>query len=221
MTATDQVTNNVGKFFHSYAADFDSLYGHSKRRSSIGKWLDRKLRKTMFLRFEEALKNTAKPEVKTVLDVGCGPGRYLVEFKLQGKQATGLDMADGMIKIAQEVTDKVEGSGSVDFVESDYLSFTPDKKYDAACLMGFFDYIEKPEDIINKLKKDISKEFYASFPQADEPLSIQRRVRYKMRNCPLWLYTRKDVETILNNCGLQGKYEIKDFGRDYYVKVAF
>lgn len=221
MQATDQVTNNVGKFFHNYAADFDSLYGHTERRSPIGKWLDRKLRKTMFLRFEEALKNTAKPEIKSVLDVGCGPGRYLVEFKLQGKEATGIDMAGGMLAIAKNVTNKVKGPGTVEFIESDYLSFNPGKQYDAACLMGFFDYIEKPEEIINKLKKDISKEFYASFPQADEPLSLQRRVRYKMRNCPLWLYTRQDVETILNNCGLQGKYEIKDFGRDYYVKVTF
>lgn len=216
----DKVTSDVKKFFHGYAADFDSIYGHTQNRSAFGKWVDKNFRETMFLRFEEALKNTSKPEIKSVLDVGCGPGRYIVEFLLQGKEVCGLDMAEGMIDIAKKVVGQVEHEGSVHWVVGDYMSHQFDRQYDAACLMGFFDYIEKPEEIIEKLKKDVSKEFYCSFPIAGGFMGWQREVRYKMRNCPLWMYTKTDVQRIFDNCGLQGKYEIIDFGRDYFVKVT-
>ena len=201
----DKVTSDVQKFFHGYAADFDSIYGHTETRSGFGKWVDKNFRQTMFLRFEETLKNTAKDEIKTVLDVGCGPGRYIVEFLLQGKDVTGLDMAEGMIEIAKKVASKVEYAGNLDFIVSDYMGAELGKQYDAACLMGFFDYIEHPEEIVNKLKKDISKEFYMSFPIAGGLVGWQRQVRYKMRNCPLWMYTKADVIRIMDNCGLQGK----------------
>ena len=217
---TDKVTSDVQKFFHGYAADFDSIYGHTETRSSFGKWVDKNFRQTMFLRFEETLKNTAKDEIKSVLDVGCGPGRYIVEFLLQGKDVTGLDMAEGMIGIAKQVSEKVEFTGNLDFIVSDYMSAKFDRQYDAACLMGFFDYIEHPEEIVNKLKEDVSKEFYMSFPIAGGLVGWQREVRYKMRNCPLWMYKKSDVFRIMDNCGLQGKYEILDFGRDYFVKAT-
>jgi SAM-dependent methyltransferase len=216
----DQVSSDVKKFFHGYAADFDSIYGHTETRSAFGKWVDKNFRQTMFLRFEEVLKNTGKDEIKTVLDVGCGPGRYIVEFLLQGKDVTGLDLADGMVQIAKKVADGIDYSGKLDFVVSGYMEHEFAKQYDAACLMGFFDYIEKPEDIVNKLKKDVSKEFYMSFPIAGGLIGWQREVRYKMRNCPLYMYTKADVIQIMDNCGLQGKYEILDFGRDYFVKVT-
>ena len=125
-----------------------------------------------------------------------------------------------MIGIAKQVSEKVEYTGNLDFIVSDYMSAKFDRQYYAACLMGFFDYIEHPEEIVNKLKEDVSKEFYMSFPIAGGLVGWQREVRYKMRNCPLWMYKKSDVIRIMDNCGLQGKYEILDFGRDYFVKAT-
>ncbi|MGL4597957.1 MAG: class I SAM-dependent DNA methyltransferase [Bacteroidia bacterium] len=212
-------TSQVKDFFHGYAGGFDSIYGHNEKRSAFGKWVDKKFRQTMFLRFQETLKNTKRDEIKSVLDVGCGPGRYIMEFLLQGKEVLGIDLAQGMLDIAEQEIKKINHKGSYKLMASDYLEAKLDKKYDAACLMGFFDYIEKPEAIFEKLKEDVNKEIYASFPHDTGLMAMQRKFRYKMRNCPLYYYTLEDVKRIMKNTGLEN-YEIIDFKRDYFVKVT-
>lgn len=206
----------VHDFFDGYASRFDSLYGHSGRRGPVGRFLDQTLRKTMFLRFREVLKNTANPSIQSVLDIGCGPGHYCQEFLRQGKTVVGLDIAAGMLKIAAQLTGD---SPCISYVKASYLEHVFGQKFDAACLMGFFDYIEDPVAIFEKLKQDVTKEIYASFPSSGGFLAMQRRVRYWMRSCPLYLYSREDVEAIMNKVGLT-RYEILDFGRDYFVKVT-
>ena len=212
-------TVNVKTFFHHYASDFDAIYGHTGKRSMTGKWVDKNFRKSMFLRFKETLKNTANEEIKSVLDIGCGPGRYIVEFLQQGNEVVGLDIAEGMIELAKQVVNDISYNGSVDFVVSSYLEHHFERKFDAACLMGFFDYIESPEDIFNKLKQEINKEIYVSFPVAGGLIAWQRKIRYKLMDCPLYFYRKKDIDRIMKNTSLEEKYEITDLGRDYFVKV--
>lgn len=214
----DQKTTQVKDFFHSYAGGFDSIYGHNEGRSAFGKWVDKTFRQTMFLRFEETLKNTANPEIKKVLDVGCGPGRYVVEFLLQGKEVTALDIASGMVDLAKKQVAQVEHSGKVNWVVADYMEHNFTEKHDAAVLNGFFDYIEHPEPLFEKLKGDITKEIYASFPHDTGLMAMQRKFRYKLRNCPMWYYTLDRIEGMLKNVGLTN-YEVVDFKRDYFVKI--
>src|SRR5205814_9741010 len=135
----------VHDFFDGYAAQFDSLYGHSGRRGGMGRFLDQKLRKTMFLRFREVLKNTAQPRIHSVLDVGCGPGHYCEEFLKQGKTVVGLDIAEGMLAIAAERTGE---SPRLSYVRANYMEHSFDRPFDAACLMGLFDYIEDPMPVL-------------------------------------------------------------------------
>lgn len=208
----------VESFFDGYAADFDGIYGHSGRRGRLGRLVDRALRKTMFLRFQEVLKNTADERIRSILDIGCGPGHYCAEFLRQGKTVVGLDLAEGMLTLAQQAADAARRPGQVSFIKADYLRHEFEQKFDAACLMGFFDYIERPKDVLEKLRRDVSKEIYASFPRSSGVLALQRRFRYWLRDCPLYLYSREEVEAILESCGLK-RYELKDFGRDYFVKV--
>jgi len=215
-------TKEVKDFFHGYASDFDSIYGHEEKRGFLGKWIDRNTRQTMFKRFEKTLEHTASPEIKSVMDVGCGGGRYVVEFLKQGKEVLGLDLAQGMLDIAEKrVAEFGFENPKVEWVFSGYMEYEPTKKYDAACMMGFFDYIADPLPLLKKLERDIDKEIYGSFPKSEHWLAGQRRIRYKMRNCPLYLYSRKDLEKLLKDAGWEGKYEIHDFTRDLFVRVDF
>ena len=76
ITDQDRVQSN----FESYARTFDEIYGSSEKKSIITHSLDKWLRKSMFLRFRETLKNINHPGIHSVLDVGCGSGRYCAEF---------------------------------------------------------------------------------------------------------------------------------------------
>jgi 2-polyprenyl-3-methyl-5-hydroxy-6-metoxy-1,4-benzoquinol methylase len=218
-TVLQNEAQDVKKFFHGYAADFDSIYGHAKQRSAFDKLMDKLFRQSMLLRFNETLENSKNPGIQTILDVGCGSGVYDVEFLKQGKTVLGVDMAEGMIEIAKKRTAAYAGSGKISFVLADYMEYTFNQKYDAAVLMGVFDYVKEPVAMLKKLQNDVSKEIYASFPKSGGFLTWQRKLRYNMRHCPLYFYSKKSLVDILDEAGLQGKYTIKDLGRDFFVKV--
>jgi ubiquinone/menaquinone biosynthesis C-methylase UbiE len=218
-TATSEV-QDVKNFFHGYAADFDSIYGHSKTRGGFDKLMDKFFRKSMLLRFNETLKETAKPSIQTILDVGCGSGVYCVEFLKQGKTVVGLDIAEGMLEIARKKTAEFKDTGRISFVLAGYMDHKFSQKFDAAVLMGFFDYIKDPVDLIKKLQQDVTKELYMSFPKKGGLLTWQRKVRYNMRHCPLYFYSKSSLAKILDESGLKGKYEIRDLGRDFFVKAT-
>jgi len=211
---------DVKKFFHGYASDFDSIYGHTTTRGSFDKLMDKLFRRSMLLRFNETLLETAKPSIHAILDVGCGSGVYCVEFLKQGKEVVGLDIAEGMLEIAKQKTSDYRDSGKISFILSGYMEYEFQRKFDAAVLMGFFDYIKEPVELIKKLKKDVTKEIYMSFPKKGGFLTWQRKLRYNMRNCPLYFYSKKSLTNILDQAGLQNKYTIKDLGRDFFVRVV-
>ena len=84
--ASSSSTRAVGQFFDIYAKNFDAIYGHTGHRSALGRCVDRAFRQVMVRRFEETLRQTEKPAIHSVLDIGCGPGRYTAAFALQGKK---------------------------------------------------------------------------------------------------------------------------------------
>ena len=92
-------------------------------------------------RFETTLQHTNRDDIQSVLDVGCGSGRYVFAFAKQGKTVVGVDMAKGMLELAQNAVDEAGLSTRVTLCEGDYLNVSLSQKFDAACLMGFFDYI--------------------------------------------------------------------------------
>ena len=121
----------VKDFFHSYAADFDAIYGRTSKTGFLGRSIDRMFRQVMFKRMVETLENTSKENIQSVLDVGCGPGRYTVEFLKQGKKVVALDMAQGMIEIAKSAVKEAEITDNIEFVVNDYLQSKFDEKFDA------------------------------------------------------------------------------------------
>jgi 2-polyprenyl-3-methyl-5-hydroxy-6-metoxy-1,4-benzoquinol methylase len=212
-------TKEVETFFHGYAADFDSIYGHTKQRSAGDKILDKYFRRSMRLRYNLVLDYAGSTNIKTILDVGCGGGVYCEALLNIGKTVTGLDIAEGMLQLATQKTKKFAAQGRINYIHSGYLEYNFDEKFDAAVLVGFFDYIKTPLDIFKKLNNDISKELLMSFPKAGGILGWQRKVRYKMRNCPLYYYSKTDLEALLVKAGWQNKAEIIDIDRDFFVRV--
>ena len=215
--AISSSTRTVGQFFDVYAKNFDAIYGHTEHRGALGRWVDRAFRQVMVRRFEETLRQTEKQAIHSVLDIGCGPGRYTAAFALQGKEVVGIDIAEEMLKIAQDNIDAY--NVTADLILGDYLSVRFDRVFDVACLMGFFDYIEDPVPVLKKLGTEVTGEFYASFPKSGGFLAWQRHIRYRLRRCPLWLYSKREVEDALIASGFANCYEIRDFGRDWYVVV--
>ncbi|MES1181344.1 MAG: hypothetical protein ABUL44_00970, partial [Flavobacterium sp.] len=122
--------------------------------------------------------------------------------------------------LAKNKTQQFIDQGKASYVHSGYLEHQFNQQFDAGILVGFFDYIKTPLDVLEKLKKDVSKELYMSFPKSGGFLAWQRKIRYEARNCPLYYYSKADLEALLARAGWKDKAEIIDIDRDFFVRVT-
>ena len=93
--------NISGQFFDSFAVKFDTFY--DEQRGPIMRWIDRKFRSDIFIRFEFSFERLAALKGMSVLDIGCGSGPYLLEAVTRdATQVTGIDPARKMLELAKQ-----------------------------------------------------------------------------------------------------------------------
>jgi len=170
-------------------------------------------------RFDRTLAESSKESIKSVLDVGCGPGHFVIKFLEQNKKVTALDIAPSMLDITKKRVDKLFPDSDVQYILDDYANYEFSETFDAACVMGFFDYVEDPVKVLKKLLKDINKEIYISIPGNKGLLAFQRKIRYNLRNCPLYLYKETDLTKYLEQAGCIDFTEIQPMERGYYLVI--
>ncbi len=204
--------HEVKIFFTSYSDTFDNIY-ETKNHTLIEKTINKLFRKDMKTRFDIAISNLSNKTFNSILDIGCGSGRYSLELLKLKKKVTGIDFSDSMIKIAEKYC--AEYKSNSNFIVDDYLKYNFKEKFDAAILIGFMDYIQKPEFLMKKLSTDINHLCVFSFPKKYHYLSPQRIIRYMLRNCPLYLYEKKDVIRLAEICSKS--YQIINNDREFIL----
>ena len=210
---------NVEIFFDGYSSDFDNIYD-DKSNNFIQRQINKYLRYSMFNRYQltiDKIKNDKNS--KNILDIGCGTGRYCFKLAQLNKKILGIDVAETMIKNAREINRF--NLDNCKFETIDYLKFS-DKNtqiFDYAILMGFFDYIEEPAKIYECLKKD-TKISLASFPKKYHFLTPQRYIKYNLRRCPIFFYTKKQIDFLMNKVEVKS-YQIIDNDREFFVISEF
>lgn len=218
MDSQSQHSKRVKSFFDCRGESFDSIYRKDEKGRLIGNWIDKHFRRNIHFRFEETLKHISDKNIRSIIDVGCGPGRYCVEYLRMGKKVVGIDLSAEMLTIAERACKRVTRDGNIRFVNANYLDHEFDERFDVAVLMGLFDYIEDARSMLKKLKRDVKTLILASFPKRHGILAVQRKIRYQLRNCPLYLYSKDNLEDLLNKTNLT-QYDVTDFDREFYVKI--
>ena len=84
--------------------------------------------------------------------------------------------------------------------------------------MGLFDYVEDAPGMLGKLRTDVKRLVLASFPRSDSLLNQIRVVRYFLRNCPLYLYSRPQLEEMFTAAGFED-HSIHATDREFYVSA--
>ena len=122
----NNITNDVSVFFDGYAHDFSSIYKEdTKKRSTFDKLMDKWFRQSIKDRFDKTINETKKDSIKSVLDIGCGPGHFVVKFLEQDKKVTALDIAPSMLEITKKRVQAVGKEDEVTFILEDYLEYKP------------------------------------------------------------------------------------------------
>jgi len=212
----ESVDQKVAHHFHLDAQRFDAIY-EDRSKGAFARFVDNVWRGVVKKRFALTLDKLAPLAGKSVLDVGCGSGRYCFAYAQHGAaKVVGVDFAEAMIELAKKYTKDLGLEGVCEFRVGRFPDVVPDGPFDASTAMGFFDYIEDPVAIVKAMREKTRGTMVMSFPKAIEWRVPIRRVRFMLNGCPLFLYTRGRLESILKDAGI-AKYDWIDVGRDYVI----
>lgn len=186
--------------FIKNAKRFDRIY--TEEKSALGRFLDRKLRWDMKERFERTLEECGDITGKTIIDIGCGTGRYM-EALLEGnpKLILGVDFASEMISEAQKNIEEKASGSLCKFVVGDFNQISFEDKYDISLAIGIFDYVEEPLPMLKKIRMITKEKLIASFPREGTLRAKLRRWRYKFLSCPVYFFSEREVKHFLDEAG--------------------
>ncbi len=215
MSIDHSVDEKVAHYFHLDAQRFDAIY--NDRKGPFARFVDNVWRGVVRRRLDLTVEKLAPLEGKSVLDVGCGSGRFCFAFAQHGaKRVLGVDFAEGMIELARKYADELHVADRCEFRVGRFPDAVPEKGFDASTALGFFDYIEDPVSIVRAMREKTNQTIVMSFPKAIEWRVPIRRARFLLNGCPLFLYTRGRVASILREAGID-KYDWINLDRDYLV----
>jgi predicted RNA methylase len=203
------------EYFHRRIDDFDSIYRDN--HAGLRGFLDRTLRASVKRRFKLAFDILGDMSGRSVLDIGCGTGRYMFEAVRRGALGViGLDAAAGAIVAARKLAQEQGMGKKVEFVQTDFMDFEISYPYNIVFAVGYFDYIIEPATHLEKMQKSCDQFFFASFPRLWHPMTPIRKIRLALNRCPVRFYTRNSVMKLLNDAGFKN-YEIRIVARDFIV----
>ena len=189
------------RYFDHHAAQFDSLYHEGQ---PISRAFNRAFRKAIYERFAITFDEAEPISGKSVLDIGCGSGRYSVEFAGRGAaRVVGLDYAGGMLELARRYASASVSGDRCEFVQGDFKALQLDEQFDVVIAIGVFDYQDAPVEFLRRMAKRCRGRLIATFPGRSLFRMRIRQLRYWLKDCPVRFYAESDVRRIAADAGLE------------------
>src|SRR5438552_5581359 len=136
-------TERVRKHFDKDAQRFDAIY--EVQKPLVQRVVDRVFRSVVVERFRLICALAPQDGRWTVLDVGCGSGRYSVSLaRLGAARVQGLDFSQKMIELARHDSTEAGVSDRCSFVVSEFLKHPIAETFDVVIAVGYFDYLKDP-----------------------------------------------------------------------------
>jgi 2-polyprenyl-3-methyl-5-hydroxy-6-metoxy-1,4-benzoquinol methylase len=211
------VNDSVREYFDRVADDFDAIYGG---KGPLGRWIDRRFRPDMYGRYRLTFETCGDVGGKTVLDIGCGGGRYSIEFAKRGAaQVVGLDFAPNMVTLAQKYAAEHGVLNRCHFIIGDFMQVDFDQRFDICIAIGVFDYVAQPRLFLEKMRSLANELLVMSFPSKSPIRTPVRKVRYWFKRCPVYFYDLMTIRTLVNGLGQYRIIKIPGQGMDYFVSI--
>ena len=195
--------------------DFDSIYARSKSRFS--NWIDATFRWDMYARFDYTMENAEPIQGRSFLDVGCGTGRYALEFARRGaRRVVGIDIAENMLAVCETRAREEHLDERCSFVHTDLTQYQPDAQFDVCSGIGLFDYIREPLPVMTKMRQVVTDRAIMCLPRFWTWRAPVRRARLALRGCDVYFYTKERIDGLLEQAGFK-RYVLKQVGQLYCV----
>ncbi len=184
----------VRDYFDRTAGEFDAIHERGRGRGTL---VDRVFRRGMQQRFAYVLEaaRTAQPPLATLLDIGCGGGKYCVALAQAGLRATGIDFAPAMTGLATQRAQVAGVAEQCTFHTGDVMTLDL-APADLVLAIGVFDYVADAAPLLARLRALTAREGIASFPRAGTWPGVLRRLWLLTRRCPVYYYTAADLRRL-------------------------
>jgi cyclopropane fatty-acyl-phospholipid synthase-like methyltransferase len=210
------VEGKVRTHFDADADRFDAIY-QDEGKGPLARFVDGVWRGVVRRRFELTLRHLEPLQGRSVLDVGCGSGRYCIAYAQRGaSRVVGVDFASKMIELANGHARRLGVADRCDFRVGAFPEAVPDGPFDASTAMGFFDYVAEPVPIVTRMRELTRSTMVMSFPRSREWRAPLRRMRFWLAGCPLFLYSEARVREILKRSSVE-RFDWIPLDRDYVV----
>lgn len=216
------ISKQVETHFHKTYKEFDSFYEAEK--GPLARIIDRVFRRSMQLRFEKVIAGVSPYPGKTVLDVGCGAGRYCFVLASKGVERTfGIDFADNMIAEAQRRAIQFKMESICRFIKGNFIELPAhetERAFHHVFAVGVLDYIEDPVSFVRKMIDASTQTVMVSFPSKGGIVQMFRKMIFlKIKKCPIFFYSEADVNRIAQEAGAH-HFHIDRLSKDYFLTVS-
>lgn len=109
--------------------------------------------KPVFLKFfKERITRSRKfnPNIKTMLDVGCGYGFWMDYCNKLGIETQGIDISGEVVEYAKKEL-------NLNASKEDLMDFNPNKKYDLILMFDVVEHLEDPNKALQKYKEMLTE----------------------------------------------------------------
>src|SRR4030095_15042986 len=173
--------HDAAQFFNNFAGVFDTFY--TGRRNLLMQWVDRRFRSDMFVRFALSFEVFGALKGKTVLDIGCGSGPYVLEALSRGAgRGAAVDPAPNMLALLRERLERNAFADRCLIVEAAFPRVDV-QAHDHIIVMGVMDYIADAAAFLAALPPLTKESAVVSFPSKHWFRTPFRRFRYSLRRC--------------------------------------
>lgn len=153
---------------------------------------------------------------QSVLDIGTGSGRYLVDLAQRGaSRCVGIDLSPAMIDIGRDLAARAAVSDRIEWVVGDYLEWPSRERFDTIISTGCFEYLPEPLPYLQKVIDQCGGTAWLSFAKRWELRTPFRLARMVAEHGYVRFFGRGDLLTLFRAAGDPRYLHIMDLGRDY------
>lgn len=209
----------VQQYFDREAERFDAIYEDKKPLTQ--RVIDKLFRGVVRQRLELVETLGPVPGDWSVLDVGCGSGRFGVSLARKGaRRVVGVDFAAEMIDLANADAKARQVSDRCEFIASEYLDLNLDERFDLVLALGYYDYMKDPLPHLKRMLEHSRTRLFASFPKRFDFRVPTRSLRIRMGGGFVRFYSHGEVMDLLRDAGVpRDKFTLIELSRDYFLVV--
>ena len=199
-TGAGRLASPAAARFGREAERWDQIY--SGAGAWWSRWRDRLTRGSVRRRFARTFEITGPLDGRSVLDLGCGTGRFLVRALDAGASRTvGIDVAPEMLALARRHLAAHPRRSRSELRLGDLDHVDLHGRFDVVLAMGLFDYVPDAGRLLARARGWTADLLIASFPARLAPRALPRWIYWRARGLPIRLFDRAEVHALAVSSG--------------------